>query len=157
MFLAETEESTTPDMIARREGFGAALRKFGIQPQDDDCIAWGWTFSEFESWWSERRSHTAIVCWSERAGGQLLKQCERLGIDVPGELSIVGFDSTAYSETTKPRMTAVRQPIFQMANHAARILLDLLDGRRPAEDSYTFPCTFDVRDSTARPTQRRAK
>ena len=87
---------------------------------------------------------------------KLARIAAALGLDLPRELSVVGFDSTDYCETTTPRLTAVRQPIHDMAACAANVLIDLIEGNAPAGDdslpsSTLFPCSLDVRGSTARP------
>jgi DNA-binding LacI/PurR family transcriptional regulator len=45
-------------------------------------------------------------------------------------------------------MTAVRQPIHEMAATAAKTLLSMLDGKMPSARCRQFACTLDVRDST---------
>jgi len=151
LFVREEEEVTTPDGIARLAGFQQAMARLGQPATDEDVATWNWYLAEFGEWWAEKPPHTAVICWSERCGAQMLVKAAELGVSVPGDLSVVGFDSTQYCETTKPRLTAVRQPITEMAARASEILLAMIAGEAPQEDSYTFPCTLDVRDSTASP------
>lgn len=151
LFLQEVEEANTPDCIARRNGFTAALNRRGIQVGAEDIATWGWHLEGFESWWASDPRHTAIVCWSERAAAKFLQRAAVEGIAVPGRFSVVGFDSTQYCDTTLPRLTAVRQPIFDMAAFATKTLFDLISGVKPDSDSAIFPCTLDVRDSTGFP------
>jgi len=54
-------------------------------------------------------------------------------------------------EPLEHRLTAVRQPVREMAEVAAQLLIDLIEGKTPSELSYTFPCVLDVRDSTSHP------
>lgn len=151
LFVNEAEEATTPDCIARLAGFQLAMAKRGFPASAEDVAIWDWNLEAFADWWKSKPVHTAIICWSERCGAQMLVQAAEHGVSVPGDLSVIGFDSTQYCETTTPRLTAVRQPISEMASHASHILLDMIAGLTPTQDSYTFPCTLDVRDSTAFP------
>lgn len=151
LFLQEVEEANTPDCIARRTGFLSALRRRGIEASEEDVETWAWNLDEFSGWWDSNPPHTAIVCWSERIAARFLRRAAEAGIDVPTRLSVVGFDSTQFCDTTKPRLTAVRQPIFDMAAFAAQRLFDMIAGRRPESHSAIFPCTLDVRDSTGSP------
>lgn len=151
LFLHEWEERNTPDTVARREAFVASMTQRVGPVSANDVAAWGWNFDEFADWWTAGATHTAVVCWSERSAGQLLMRAAEAGVDVPRQLSVVGFDSTQYCETTRPRLTAVKQPIFEMARFASQTLLDIIRGQRPPSHDVTFPCSFDVRESTGEP------
>ena len=54
----------------------------------------------------------------------------RRGLDVPGDLTIVGFDDTPLATTVWPELTTIRQPIADMAREAVRLLVDHIRGRR---------------------------
>ena len=121
------------------------MTRRGVEPT---VIEWGWTLQDFPEWLLANKHYTGVVCWTERLAGRLLQLCAEYGISVPDQLSIVGFDSTQYCETTSPRLTAVRQPIFDMAAYAAESLLSMIEGNRPAQSSTIFPCSLDARGST---------
>ncbi len=150
-FLCETAEIFAPDSEARREGYRNRMAHHGLPVFPEDEVAWSWHLTEFPSWWSSRPAATAVVCWSERCAGTLLGKAIEAGVNVPLELSVVGFDSTPYCEMLTPRLTSVRQPIREMAQLAAETLLTMIQGETAKESSIVMPCEFDVRDSTARP------
>lgn len=151
LFAHETEERNTPDCLARIEGFQKALGKRTDNAYVGAIAEWDWAGNAFQSWWSAHPEETAIICWTERFAGAILTQAQKAGASVPDQLSVIGFDSTQYCETTSPRLTAVRQPIFEMAKCASETLLAMIRGNKPHSHSITFPCTLDVRDSTSRP------
>lgn len=100
--------------------------------------------------------HTALVCFSDELAGFVLASCERLGVDVPGHISVVGFDSSPLCENTRPRLTSVAQPVERMAFEATTHLLSLIraaeEGTPPATVTSTlYDCGLDVRESTAPP------
>jgi DNA-binding LacI/PurR family transcriptional regulator len=147
-FLSEDEEFENPDRRARLDGFRQVSMELFGRVEASDVLSWPWELDRFSSWWAGGPAATAVVCWSERAAAHLLKVANAAGVGIPEQLSVVGFDSTQYCETTKPRLTAVRQPIFEMARFASESLLAILRGDpTPLHDS-TFPCELDVRDST---------
>ena len=148
VFLREWEERENPDAIARSQAFLGAAKD---QLASSEVLTWGWDFSTLAEWWAGHPRTTAVICWSESAAGRLLARCAELGISVPGDLSVIGFDSTQYCDTTSPTLTAVRQPIFEMARSASETLLAIIRGDRPESFLTIFPCGLDVRDSTARP------
>ncbi|HSI72007.1 MAG TPA: LacI family DNA-binding transcriptional regulator [Fimbriimonas sp.] len=151
LFVKELEEEATPDAVARYEGFRQALRSQELPVYENDFETWSPNCEEFGAWRQSKAPHTAIFAWNERMAGEILKRAAEYGASIPGELSVVGFDSTQYCETTTPRLTAVRQPIKEMAKHATELLLAMIEGNRPDSTTYTFPCTLDVRDTTAIP------
>jgi LacI family transcriptional regulator len=151
-FAHEIQELTSPDCLERRDAFQASAKELmGQEPNPADVLAWDWHLPEFAGWWKSDPGYTAIICWSERTAGTLINRATEAGLKLPEDLSIVGFDSTAYCETTTPRLTSVSQPISAMARYATETLLNLIQGKRPENFSLTFPCGLDVRDSTTCP------
>jgi LacI family transcriptional regulator, galactose operon repressor len=144
-FLYEGEERDTPDCIARREGYERALRRVGGLPL---VTEWTWHLEGLTDH-LVASGCTAVLCWTESVAGRLLEKLTEAEIAVPSKMSVIGFDSTQYCETTTPRLTAVRQPIREMAAFAAQTLLDLISGNTSDKFSKVFPCTLDVRGSTA--------
>jgi DNA-binding LacI/PurR family transcriptional regulator len=98
---------------------------------------------------------TALLAMSDELAFGALRAAEELGIAVPGELSVVGFDDTPPAELARPALTTVRQPHHAKGVAAARWLLD--PNGRPA--SQVFPVELVVRASTAPPPggQRRSR
>ncbi len=150
-FLSEREEETTPDCEARYEAFCSHMARHGLPVSIKDRLTWTWDLDEFVSWFRSDPSHTAVFCWSERSAGVLLNLALESGVEVPRQLSVVGFDSTPYCETLRPRLTAVRQPVSEMAQLAGETILAILGGARIEHRFIQMPCDLDVRDSTAPP------
>lgn len=148
LFANEREEDAAPDRIERQQAFLDGMARRGLC---GECASWDWALDEFVAYRKGGGDHTAILGWSERCAGRILERAAEIGLSLPDDLSVVGFDSTAYCETTRPRLTAICQPIHVMAAQAATTLIDLIEGDSPLPSSTLFPCTLDVRDSTARP------
>ena len=70
------------------------------------------------------------------------------GLDVPSDVSVVGFDDTAIAATIWPPLTTVRWPIRTMARSAA---LKLIHPEAAAKEQSLFPTEFVARASTAPP------
>lgn len=154
LFALDLGWQTAPDASARLEGFRAAMERHGLPFGDEDVVVWPVAAAPVAEWFAANPPHTAVFAWHEGLAGSILTQAAKAGISVPDELSVVGYDSTLYCDTTKPRLTAVKQPVREMAEVAAQLLIDLIEGRTPSPYSYLFPCTLDVRDSTSRPSPR---
>jgi DNA-binding LacI/PurR family transcriptional regulator len=91
---------------------------------------------------------TALLCLSDRLAEGALRAASRLGLSVPGELSIAGFDDA--SSAAAVGLTTIRQPHRRKGELAARALLGVLDGT-PAEAPRTLPTELVVRGSTGPP------
>lgn len=94
---------------------------------------------------------TAVFCYSDLYAFHLLRAAAELGISVPGDLSVVGFDSVDACERSAPPLTSVRQPVAEIAVTAVQILSRLTKGQRPEKTQVTFGTSLDVRSSTAPP------
>jgi DNA-binding LacI/PurR family transcriptional regulator len=95
---------------------------------------------------------TAVLAMSDALAAQLLLEAAAHGVDVPGSLSIVGFDDVPFAALTAPPLTTVRQPTEQKGQVAARVLLDALEADAPPERTRTvLPTELVVRGSTGPP------
>ena len=66
----------------------------------------------------------------------------RLGIDIPHDLSITGFDGTNISLFMNPELTTIRQPLFEMGKKAARLLSKRVKNRSNEFVSEIFDADF---------------
>jgi LacI family transcriptional regulator len=146
VFANESEEASTPDCVARRAAFVDAIREVGGEP---GYVEEDWAFEGVPAKLVSE-GITGVICWSESLAGRFLVRASETGVEVPKQISVVGFDSTQYCDSTTPRLTAVRQPIREMAAHATTILLEMIAEKQPNTRCVEFPCTFDIRESTAR-------
>jgi DNA-binding LacI/PurR family transcriptional regulator len=90
---------------------------------------------------------TAILAMSDRMALTALEWLRERGIDVPGEVSVVGFDGVPESALSVPPLTTVAQPIVEIGRRAVRSILDF-DGTPRRE---ILDIEFVVRGSTAPP------
>ncbi|MFJ9144578.1 LacI family DNA-binding transcriptional regulator [Streptomyces griseus] len=92
---------------------------------------------------------TAIVCDDDILAAGACKAARRLGLRVPDELSVTGFDDLALATALEPELTTVRLPAEQVGERGMEALLAVLDGR-PARPGG-LPVRLVVRGSTASP------
>ncbi|MCX7800214.1 MAG: LacI family transcriptional regulator [Fimbriimonadales bacterium] len=153
-FLMESGEEDTPDAVARRDAFLLWARSSGIEASDADVLTWDREARQLGEWWRTAPPHTAVLAWNERMAAMVLRRAAEEGLRVPTDLSVVGYDSTAYCDALTPRLTAVRQPIREMARAAAQAVLGMIRGEDPPQAQTIWPCTLDVRESTTSPARR---
>lgn len=76
-----------------------------------------------------------------------MQVAQRLGLDVPGDVSVIGFDNVPESALVSPQLTTIAQPIQEMGRHAVRMLLELLAGRELDMTHVTLPTELIIRQS----------
>ena len=80
-----------------------------------------------------------------------MQTAAELGLTVPEDLSVVGFDDTAEAQIVTPRLTTVHQPLAEIGRMGVSLLLRLLEGQRVEALHVELETTLVVRDSTAPP------
>jgi DNA-binding LacI/PurR family transcriptional regulator len=76
---------------------------------------------------AETRDFTAIFCFNDICAFGAIRAIDDAGLEVPRDISIVGFDDIASAAFHQPSLTTVRQPLREMGNRAAHILLDRIN------------------------------
>jgi DNA-binding LacI/PurR family transcriptional regulator len=119
---------------ARMQGYIQALAKFGLKPGSREVRVLECSNSELggreglRSILSSRRPPTAIVAMSDIIAFGILQEARSSGINIPGELSVVGFDDNLLSRLISPQLTTVSQPGVEKGQLAASLLLRNLMG-----------------------------
>lgn len=72
------------------------------------------------------------------------------GVEVPRDLLIVGFDDIPWAKLTRPRLTTVDQPTYQMGMDAGRLLADRLRGNKGPSRTLMLSPTIQIRESSIR-------
>ncbi|QSB44412.1 LacI family DNA-binding transcriptional regulator [Tsuneonella flava] len=136
----------------RREGFLSAMKRHGLDVPDSATAQGTYRFNSGveaanKLLKAEPRITALFASNDEMAAGAYHAARER-GIEVPGQLSIVGFDNSPIAAHIWPPMTTVGWPIREMAKAAALKLVDPgSDGASPS----CFPARLVTRDSVAPP------
>lgn len=95
---------------------------------------------------------TAVFAASDRIALNVLFECQRQQIDVPGQLSIAGFDDLEVSRWCVPALTSVNQPLEEIGRTAAQVLLDQIErGAAAQPESFILPVKLIERNSTEAP------
>ncbi len=100
---------------------------------------------------------TAIVCGNDLQAMGTYEAARRLGLRVPQDLSVVGFDDVPVAAWCAPGLTTVRQPFTDMGETATRVVLSLAAGAPPTQTRVELGTTLVIRDSTAKPRPTRVR
>lgn len=95
------------------------------------------------------RGVTGILCASDVLALGTVRAARRLGLRVPQDVSVVGYDDSAIMNCTDPPLTTVRQPIESMGQAAVDLLVSQIDGVGVTPDELLFEPELVVRGSTA--------
>lgn len=137
------------EISVRWEFFQAEMSELGLPTTEKDLILIGNDFDGVHEYLAGARTHTAVICNNEVTASTWTDIASAKGIRVPQDLSVMGFDSTPFCEQTRPRITAISQPLAAMGERAVDLLVALI-GEQPVAPSTTlFPCGLDIRESTS--------
>ena len=147
------------DVLERQQGFLDTLQLAGIKTPKDYLVE----CNIFNCWVEGAAQEaaltllnldlppTAIFAASDEIAIGVLRAARILGLRVPEDLSVVGFDDVPRSANTNPPLTTVRQPLREMGAAAAQLLSNLARGETPTEPHPCFATELIVRGSTTTP------
>ena len=93
---------------------------------------------------------TAIIASNDQMALATMETCRERRIAVPRDLSLISFDNTPIVRFTHPPLTAVDQPIADLAARAVELIIAELAGRDSPGQPIIVPAKLELRQSTAR-------
>ena len=158
---ADLGASTSPGgVVGRRlQGYRQALGAAGIELPAGRIVAARASFEggeqAFLAAWADGLRPTGVLVMSDAIAIGVLQAARHLGLRVPADLSVVGFDDLPISRLTDPPLTTVHQPVRLKGEEAARLLLSRISGGPTGPDAQRVLATrLVVRRSTAAPGAR---
>ncbi len=145
-----------PEGEQRARAFRRALREAGI-PFDARLAVQG-SFLQDSGVEAARRlvasgvPFDALVCLNDRMALGAMGELRRLGIRVPEEVSVVGFDGIDEGQYVTPPLTTIVQPLHELGSSALDALLAVCDGKAPGDRTLT--CSPAIRQSCGCPPAR---
>jgi LacI family transcriptional regulator len=125
----------------RRWGFVDQLGRAGVPPSHIAAEQGYFTYKSglaaAEKLLESPRRPSAIFAANDDMAAATLSVAHRMGLDVPRDLSVVGFDDTLMAGEISPALTTVRQPVMGMATAAVALLTDELKRRRLGPVEFT--------------------
>jgi LacI family transcriptional regulator len=144
--------ASTLDLANIRErcvGIAETYRGAGLEPPE--VLEVGLSFDEvgerIERRLAEDERPTGVVALTNFATMAVIAAFKRLGIAVPDEISLIGFDDYAWMRVSTPSITAIGQPIAGMAEAAWERLSARIDGDDSPPRTITLDCRLEVRQS----------
>lgn len=142
--------------VARLGGFRSAWEAAGLTIAPDRLKNTRFDAVESRdvarSWLSgPGRRPTAVVAGSDLQAMGVLQAAAECDVHVPGQLSVISYDDTPLASWATPRLTAVRQPLYEMGWSAVETLRILMADEKPQSRHVELSTSLVVRESTAAP------
>jgi len=141
----------------RLAGYQSALLDYGISYHDSMvryCEQGGMNATEIntamDSLLSEKNKPDGIFTASDKITSHVLRNLHEKNIKIPEEISLVGFSNSEVTDLFAPSLTVVTQPAFEMGELATKLLLKLIESKRPVTEfeTTTLSTKLIVRNSS---------
>lgn len=130
------------------------MEETGLSPEDLDVIETEYGIETgaraFQSLMNKDEAPTIVFCGNDVLAVGAMKQAQKMGIDVPSEISITGFDDIEIARVVVPELCTVHVPHREMGAKAAGILVDMVEGR-PFPHTTQLDVSVEIRGSLSRP------
>lgn len=145
--------------IERINGIRGELDKYGVELRDDRILERQYQIEEggaaFRHLMSLENPPTAIVCGNDVLGFGAILEANKSGIDIPGDVSVIGFDDLTLSKHLKPSLSTIQIPTEEMWCRAADTLLARLEGLETPK-AIEIDVSLVVRESTGVPRKEKS-
>ncbi|MBD2815279.1 DNA-binding transcriptional regulator CytR [Xenorhabdus sp. Flor] len=150
-----TGPDTMPLCQYRLQGYIQALRRTGVPIRDEYIVRGDFTHeSGAESakiLLTLPEPPSAIFCHSDVMAIGAMWQAKKMGLKLPEDLSIVGFDNINMAQYSEPPLTTVAQPCYEIGHNSMLLLLEQLQGRMVSKGSRLLDAELLIRESTCSP------
>jgi GntR family transcriptional regulator, arabinose operon transcriptional repressor len=132
---------------ARIMGYKMALLEQGIMPEADWVHRGDPQALEFVRDLVEHAAAEAFMCSNDHVAAMLMRHLAALGVRVPKDVAIVGFDDAPFASVLAPPLTTVRQPGTELGAAAARVMLERLAHPDSSPREVRLSCELIIRES----------
>ena len=138
--------------VHRYRGFRQAVREAGLASEDVQRFEGDFTLASGvaagRSFLGTRPQPTGVVCASDEMAIGFLKTVRTAGVEVPQDVSVVGFDDIEFAAFCEPTLTTIHQPRSLLGATGARVLLQRLNGNPAMDKPIVIRGELRVRGST---------
>jgi LacI family transcriptional regulator len=137
----------------RLSGFAGAYAEAGFPLTDDRVVVGDFTFGRGRDAVREAVAaglvFDAVFAHNDLSAAGAMQAVRDTGRHVPADVAVVGFDDILLAAHIQPSLTTVHQPLREMGETAARLLLAQFEGRQPPAAPTVIPSVLTIRESTA--------
>lgn len=142
------------DAKERFKGFTDAMKHLGLEVKADEVLEGNFTvesgYDAMIKFLSSRRKKdlpTAFFAANDEMAIGAMNALKEVGLSIPQDVSLVGFDDIELASYVQPKLTTVRRPMYQLGSFAAHMLLNLLQERDVEISNVVLDVNLVIRDS----------
>lgn len=153
--IVHVDGGPTDIASGRVRGYRDAMARLGVEPRvvpGDQTEEAG--IEAARTLLDDDELPTAVVCFNDRIAIGLLDALVRAGVDVPGRVSVIGYDDSPLARLAHVDLTTVSQNTHEMTERAVELAVERLEGDRSGHREVVLPPTLVVRGTTAPPCAR---
>jgi LacI family transcriptional regulator len=141
--------------LDRLEGYRQTLETHGIAMDPalvgDSEFTFDGGYTSARILMEQQNPPTAIFAGNDEAAYGVIYAAQELGLHIPEDLSVCGYDDFAMSKNIWPGLTTIHQPIDDLIATATQVLIQILKGAQPSSNEIFLPSEMVLRGSTAKP------
>ncbi|UOQ87000.1 LacI family DNA-binding transcriptional regulator [Gracilibacillus salinarum] len=136
--------------VERAEGYQTAMKQHGLLIETKECkYEADYAYQMSQAIFKDGNRFDAVFAGNDLIAAGVLRAAKEIGINVPNDLQIIGYDDIDLCKYTTPQLTTIQQPIYLMGEKAAELLIEKIEGVYDVRDSnYLLPVTLMARGST---------
>lgn len=134
----------------RCEGALDAFREAGLALEKDRFVETRFSlrgaYDTARAFFEKNRDTSAVLCMSDIVAMGVIRALGDMGLRVPQDVSVIGFDGIDMGNYFMPRLTTVEQPVNAIAGESVRLLMDMLENQAPPRH-ITVEAALRIRES----------
>lgn len=135
----------------RLEGYKTAMLELGLEVRNENIVCGEFSkekaFNEVGKLLALGERPTAIFCSDDYMAIGAIEKIKSEGLKVPDDIAVIGFDNIEIGPFVRPTLTTVKQPMYELGESAANILLELIEGVKEKPISKLLPTELIIRNS----------
>ncbi len=148
-FIAGPMDET--NAVDRLKGYKKSLQKYDI-PFDERYVLYGeWkkevAYEKAADLLKLKDRPTAIFCSDDYMALGVIEQIKHHGLSIPKDIAVIGFDNIEIGEFSRPSLTTIEQPMYEIGRTSVQLLLDLISQKCTPPIRKTLGTKLVIRDS----------
>ncbi|KRN02839.1 ribose operon repressor [Levilactobacillus senmaizukei DSM 21775 = NBRC 103853] len=144
-------DKPTQNLVIRLNGFKERLAEAGITLPDEAIIHSPMTkLGGYQATDAVLNQHpTAVFAINDETALGLIRGLHEKGLNVPADISVLGYDDIDLDEYVVPKLSSIHQPMVTMGQQATEMLINRIQDQHQAAQSLALPVTLRQRESTS--------
>lgn len=138
----------------REQGLRKSLEKHSIQAEPNYFFNGDYSihsgFIEMQKILKLDKKPTVVFCANDDMAIGAIRAVDQSGLNVPQDISVIGFDDSLFVSYLNPPLTTVHKPLKKICQKGTQLLLSLINGQKPEQHLYRLTTSLKIRQSVAK-------